>query len=668
MIFKLGSLFDGIAGFPLSASEVGITPVWASEIEPFPIKVSSHHFPSMKHLGDITKINGAEIEPVDVITFGSPCQDLSVAGKRAGLEGQRSSLFMEAIRIIWEMQDSTGGKYPRFLVWENVPGAFSSNQGADIHVVLDEFERLGFVVDMNVLDAQFMGVPQRRRRIFALCISADYIRQMRTPTSWSIITQLLIEILLCILSEQLNLYEGEPKNSVWKQRKLTEDGLRKKMKLFSIAEKKSFEKLLTDWIEICRTHLNEQLFSEGHSEKSDTEIKTATSKSASPMETEPEKLFGNILRLWKELLDVPCFQENLCITSTVTSETTNQIIYGCANLLENIALLIAHLKDCCQNSYETTLYISTGREVCINYARERRTGHTLFSELERIPCWDDYIRLHTQTGQFFERYFGGRCASEILFKPESLRRNFAESRKAREEVAATVGDGIKTAVPINTQIATRHNALGERTGLGIGKQGDPAFTLQESHSHAVFTEVAQCVTTGTGRRYDPETETLIPVVLSGDKVRTLTARADSSPCVDRGQEVVFVPIHPKVTGTFCSSGAGMNRPAGQGNEADLIIAFQQNQRDEVRDLNDTLQSKECGGYSLNYQNPVRIGYRVHRLTPLECERLQGLPDGWTNIPGASDTARYKAIGNGMAKPCVDYVMGGIADVLRNERR
>lgn len=126
----LGSLFDGSGTCPLAATMCGITPVWASEIEPYPIRVTRKNFPGMRHLGDITKISGAEIEPVDVITFGSPCQDLSVAGAQKGLiEGKRSNLFFEAIRVIKEMRNATHGKYPRYAVWENVPGALSSNQG-----------------------------------------------------------------------------------------------------------------------------------------------------------------------------------------------------------------------------------------------------------------------------------------------------------------------------------------------------------------------------------------------------------------------------------------------------------------------------------------------------------------------------------------------------------
>jgi DNA (cytosine-5)-methyltransferase 1 len=128
----LGSLFDGSGGFPLGGLLAGITPLWASEIEPFPISVTTKRLPFMKHYGDVSAINGADVEPVDIITFGSPCTDMSVAGKRAGLEGKQSVLFYQAIRIIKEMRKATNGEYPRWICWENVFGAFSSSGGADL--------------------------------------------------------------------------------------------------------------------------------------------------------------------------------------------------------------------------------------------------------------------------------------------------------------------------------------------------------------------------------------------------------------------------------------------------------------------------------------------------------------------------------------------------------
>lgn len=187
----LGSLFDGSGGFPLAGALAGIEPVWAAEVEPYPIAVTRSRFPKMQHLGSVTGVHGDKVQPVDVITFGSPCQDLSVAGKRAGIhDGQRSNLFFEAIRIIKEMREATNGRYPAFAVWENVPGAFSSNKGEDFRCVLENFAKIneggytvprpangkwmgageivgdGFSVAWRVLDAQYWGVPQRRRRIY----------------------------------------------------------------------------------------------------------------------------------------------------------------------------------------------------------------------------------------------------------------------------------------------------------------------------------------------------------------------------------------------------------------------------------------------------------------------------------------------------------------------
>lgn len=196
-MITMGSLFDGIGGFPLAAIHNGVVPLWASEIEPFPIEVTKIRIPEMLHVGDITKLSGDKLPLVDIICGGSPCQDLSVAGQRAGLAGERSGLFMEQIRITKEMREKDGkrGKTndlvrPRFFVWENVPGAFSSADGEDFKAVLEETTRIAdstvsiprppggvwksagcilgnqFSIAWRVLDAQYWGVAQRRKRIF----------------------------------------------------------------------------------------------------------------------------------------------------------------------------------------------------------------------------------------------------------------------------------------------------------------------------------------------------------------------------------------------------------------------------------------------------------------------------------------------------------------------
>ena len=193
-----GALFSGSGGFELAAEICGIKTLWNSEIEPFPRRVTKSRFPDTKQLGDIKTIDGGKIDPVDIISGGSPCQDMSVAGRREGLDGSRSTLFHEQIRIIKEMREATDGRYPRYMVWENVPGAFSSNGGEDFRCVLEETISIaeqdvsvprpsggkwsgageivgdGYSVAWRVMDAQYWGVPQRRRRIYLV---ADFAGQ-----------------------------------------------------------------------------------------------------------------------------------------------------------------------------------------------------------------------------------------------------------------------------------------------------------------------------------------------------------------------------------------------------------------------------------------------------------------------------------------------------------
>ena len=196
---KLGSLFSGSGTAELAAQMCGIEPVWASEIEPFAIAVTKKNFPDMKHVGSILDIKGDELEPVDIICGGSPCQDLSVAGAQKGLkDGERSHLFFEMVRIIKEMRQATNGQKLRFVIWENVCGAYGSQKGEDFYEVIKQFCKIadssvnvprpegrgssnkltwryagsilgnGWSLSWRTVDAQYWGVPQRRRRIYMI--------------------------------------------------------------------------------------------------------------------------------------------------------------------------------------------------------------------------------------------------------------------------------------------------------------------------------------------------------------------------------------------------------------------------------------------------------------------------------------------------------------------
>lgn len=204
-MLTVGSLFDGIGTWQLSARHNGIKPLWSCEIDPYPSAVSHYHFPETKQYGDIKEIHGDSVEPVDIICAGTPCQNLSQSGNRKGLAGEQSSLFYESTRILREMRNATNGKYPRFFVWENVVGAFSSNHGNDFRAVLEEigqsnipmprkWAKCGLArlplcdIAWRVLDAKYWGVPQRRRRIFLI---ADFATTGRRAAEILLVEKML---------------------------------------------------------------------------------------------------------------------------------------------------------------------------------------------------------------------------------------------------------------------------------------------------------------------------------------------------------------------------------------------------------------------------------------------------------------------------------------------
>lgn len=487
----------------------------------------------MKHLGDITKIRGDKIEPVDCITFGSPCQDLSIAGRRAGLAGERSGLFMEAVRIIKEMRLSTNGLYPTFVVWENVPGAFSSNGREDFRAVLEELARVeqpdasiprpsgrrgrwskagaiagnGWSLAWRQLDAQYWGVPQRRKRI---ALVVDFGGQRAA------------EIL--------------------------------------------FER---------------------------------TSLSGNPCES---------IKAWKEVAGL-----------AANCPAGNDSVVG-------------------QNAY--TLKIRGG---CAG------GGKGALVQTEKVGTLST---LQDQT----------------VFQPVR----------------------VTEAIPINTQIATRYISMGERTGLGIGEDGEPAYTLQANHEHGV----CYCIAGNIIDRYETagangsgvkenQSYTLNTVDRPAVAYKVFDARGngDGRTCPtitgdheNRITDYTAIVVERKTFNEqsfshYKESDKSSTLKAkagniGNGSESLVVektsIAVDGYNGAVTGEKAASLTCKNDGSHSGPLVAEKTICWIVRRLTPVECERLQGFLDNYTNIGDwtdskgkkhkYADSPRYKALGNSIALP------------------
>ena len=593
----LGSLFDGIGGFPLAGVRQGFTPVWASEIEPFPIEVTRLHFPEMCHVGDITKLNGAELAPVDLVCGGSPCQDLSVAGKRAGLQGERSGLFMEQVRVIKEMRayDKANGRSadavrPRYMCWENVPGAFSSSDSEDFQAVLEETCRIAdssvsvprppggvwksagailgnqFSIAWRVYDAQYWPrTPQRRKRIYLV---ADFGGHTAPK----------------ILFKQDSLF-GDTQTS-----RETRQGAA-----------------------VCS---QESIGNPGGSH----------GECLTPWDVQSRRIYESD-GVWPSLYGgeggghgyVTAEKEN----ETIPINTQNSIRHNC--LGENTGFGIREqdnsaisLQAAAQSHDVTTAFACNQRDEVrdlndVAGAIQAQPGmkqQTFVAEGSELTTFhinqrDEIIDLNGISGALLAT----RNMQMQTFISEPIS---GFNIQSGDSVGAASHN---PAYCIAGNIIDRQDHNG---GNGLGVQPDISYTVTSTDRHCVFSqqrsdEYAQneVVSTQSARQYKDATD--------------LVCEAD-------------------VAGLDCRNGA------------------------ENGDLSGTLQSKTNGGYSLNNVNPIRVGKLIRRLTPLECERLQGYPDFWTDIPGASDSARYKALGNSVAIPCVEHVLRGIAYFLRRFKR
>ena len=588
----LGSLFDGIGGWLASATDYGIKPLWSSEIERFPLAVTHQRFPDVEQIGDIRNLDGRVIPPVDIICMGSPCQNLSMAGKREGLDGKQSGLFREATRIIREMRRATGGKYPRFVVWENVPGAFSSNKGADFRAVLEEIGQTEIPMPTNgkwanagmaelpkceiawrVLDAQYWGVPQRRRRIFLV---ADFAADGRCAAEILFEPESVSGNTSEIESQREGIAEGT-------ERSLGATGTVKTLTPWEGQSNRVYDSI--EKSPTIRNENNLRVFIRriGESPEGATSRSTSDSPSCSPK----------------------CF--NICSYAS-NSMKSNNPYSGVYRADKTRTLDLNGGNPACNQG--GTMIVSAGFKG--GQSAKADIGYTV----EATPC------------------FTAQCSG---VEPTIACYDMTHA----DEVMRPVKDGI--APTLNARMGTGGNqvpVVQESRSFDAGKSP----CVDESQVIAV-----QGSMIGRSEKNGPQGSGLSDVCF------TLNTVDRHAVCVGNGQ----------------ANDARLQEKAGALNcmHDQQCIMFSKTSFAKYEEVDNTTSLRASGGDIGGGSENLCCQSFVRRLTPTECERLQGLPDGYTLIEdkSCSDSARYKALGNGMAKPCSDYVLRRLAEVIQEEQ-
>ena len=675
----IGSLFSGIGGFEYIASLYGIEPVWASEIEEAPIRITKRHFLNMKHYGDITKMNGAEIEPVDIISGGSPCQSISCAGHQDGIkkkcpvcntllpidfsddacpkcgaeiEYTRSGLFMEQIRLIKEMRKATNDEFPKIIVWENVSAVTSSNNGDDFNCVLSEFlgllgEKLPtlrpekwtnageIVADKGSLawrlfDAQYWGVPQRRRRIYLVL---DFTGQRAGE----------------ILFKSESLRRHTPQSEVpWKR----------------IARKTESSIETTD--SKCGEHGSDEVTIGFDGYNADTT--------------------GNV----SSTLGVNCGTSTGRNGVVVydKSDADNQEVYGICSMGSNCMKSDNPDSGIYKADVSKTLDTSGTNPTC------NQGGNVV---VEPVYCIQ---------GNCIDRADTAGCngkgwKEDVAYTLTTIDRPavaYAVHENGDAAVwlsdhaqALTTGGGKPgqgySAVLIETDDPQCAAFLGKQSesarGIGYDEKVSPTLVAGEPPQVAVYDQVpfAESDFVGfnegkfatlkaSGGHIGGGSETLVAgfAYQQGPGVKNLPYYEESAPTLTCSQHTgVLIENHPndsrvRISDDNICQTLSARMGTGGGNvpllmeDDPAISSTLGNFMRQEEEVAQTLMARD-------YKDPQIVAKKsiVRRLTVIECERLQGFPDNWT--VGESDTARYKALGNSVALPCVNYVMSGIVDVL-----
>ena len=685
----LGSLFDGIGGFPYAASFYGIRPLWASEIVPECVSVTKKHFPDMEHVGDITKLHGGNLPPVDIITFGSPCQDLSVAsGKRLGLAGERSGLFLEAIRIIREMQEATNGEYPKFALWENVPGALSSSSRRDFKAVLEAFTdaevpmpgsgrwaNAGMVrgrgVDLAwcVYDAQYFGTAQRRRRIFLI---ADF----RGERSGEIL----------FVPKSLSGYfaaGGTPRQgpAAYAQSGAGTagagiDGYNAQMTghvAATLGTNCGMSTGRNGVIEmpdgmgaaVPAISMRIRCGCEGGGKGPLLQIE----KSGTLATGNDQYLFApkNAVEILNDQGGDSLSVEKGGVSPTLRSQTHGNLpitAYAIQGSMIGRADGNGPQGDGINENVSFTLNTIDRHAVCMATGQDEQPPTVAAGfDLQQITS-----KTNRSTLKPVQPTLCGAGSPHVVTAPLCMATGQSNA-EIMEEKSPTLVAGHEQPIVTHPQIAGTLCA----SGAGLSRPAGQGNELDFCVVSAGFKHKAGSQSGSIG--FQEETA---PTLLAGQQSAVMKAYVigayHSGGMLSDNPQSGFYEADTSRTldlngGNPCCNQGGMAVVEGaDGPEAAAVDCRNLRETDEV---SGTLLAKAAsGGYSLNYQNPVRTGLCVRRLTPTEAERLQGYPDGWTET-GAdgraiSDTKRYQMLGNSVAVPCVAYIMQGIRDAVGGE--
>ena len=608
---KYVSLFSGIEAASVAWSTLGWEPLAFSEIDPFPSAVLAARFPNVPNLGDITKVDWSEYAgTADVVVGGSPCQGFSVAGLRKGLNDPRGNLMLEFLRAVDEIK-------PEFVLWENVPGVLSDKTNA-FDVLLESLQDLGYMIDADILDARYFGLAQRRKRVFVLGWRVETLLKKKTDLSRKITEQCLLQILQSVLGVLYLESEKECVDSNCKDR--LKDGLTKRMRLFDLHTADDFEMLLKSLVDAPQRYQAECKNLVSDLGKIFKDIPDMVDIN---LDLEPtESVKSLIEKSWKIILEDGLSTEKQSTISTSTKTITQSKICTCLIVVLLIARLTHRSKPSEQLFSNEESSISTNLKEFINYAEQKSGRPTLFDEPD-----DVLVNLCGQARKYLETFgcLGDpERAAEILFEPDCLRWDSPSSREKRQELAGAAGagaggdseDGCLT--PWDVQSRRIFDAGSAWPALYAGDGG--------GHGYAAYAVRMRAGKPGGGKG------PLVQTDVSG----TLATGND---------QTIFQPICMADGNANTAIDFDMSGTLKVGGEPPIVVYAD----------GETPMVPYEGVY-----------WVVRRLMPVECERLQGLPGGWTDIPWrgkdhAPDGPRYKALGNSMAVPVMRWIGGRIAD-------